>query len=234
MSFYVLLDLLILAGPLALSFDRKVRYVRRWPQALGSSLLILAVYGAWDAWMSSRGDWAFSVRHAGHLRWFWLPPGEYLFFLAVPFSCLFIYEVVRSYVPEKQRITRPGRWLAVTTALLLLAVLFRRQNYTFTVLISVAAFLTYAVVLLPELLGSRHFWLAILASYLPFLIVNGLLTALPVVLYDPRAIWGIRITSIPLEDFLFSFSMLGFSMLSYRLFLRAPQRRLRDAKGSRG
>ncbi len=225
MSLYVLLDLLILAAPLALSFDRRVRYVRLWPQALMSSLLILTVYGVWDAWMASRGDWAFNPGYAGHARWFWLPPGEYLFFLAVPFSCLFIYEVVRAYLPEKQRRVHPAWWLPPITVLLGLAVLFRQQNYTSTVLISVAVFLVYAAVLLPELLGSRHFWLALLASYLPFLVFNGLLTALPVVLYNPRAIWGARVYSIPLEDFLFSFSMLGFSVLSYRLFLKVPHRR---------
>jgi lycopene cyclase domain-containing protein len=107
-------------------------------------------------------------------------------------------------------------------------VVYREQNYTFTVLLSCAAFLAYAAILLPDLLASRHFWLGLLATYAPFLIFNGLLTALPVVLYSPRAIWGVRLYSIPLEDFLFSFSMLGFSVLGYRLFLKTP------ALGSRG
>jgi lycopene cyclase domain-containing protein len=227
-NLYLLLDLLILAAPLALSFDRKVRFVRRWPAVLASALLIVLVYGIWDAWMSSRGDWAFNPRYAGPARWLWLPPGEWLFFLVVPFSCLFIYEVVRAYLPEKQWRLPAAWWLAPITALLALAVAYREQNYTSTVLLSCAAFLAYAAVLLPELLGSRHFWLGLLATYVPFLIFNGLLTALPVVLYSPRAIWGVRLYTIPLEDFLFSFSMLGFSVLSYRLFLRIP------ALGSRG
>ena len=228
MNLYLLLDLLILAAPLALSFDRRVRYVRRWPAVLASALLIVLVYGIWDAWMSFRGDWAFNSRYAGQARWLWLPPGEWLFFLVVPFSCLFVYEVVRAYLPEKQWRLPAAWWLAPITALLALAVVYREQNYTSTVLLSSAAFLAYAAVLLPELLASSHFWLGLLLSYVPFLIFNGLLTALPVVLYSPRAIWGVRLYSIPLEDFLFSFSMLGFSLLSYRLFLRIP------ALGSRG
>jgi len=219
MSLYVLLDLLVLAAPLALSFDRRVRFVRRWPAVLGAALFIVAVYGLWDAWMSWRGDWGFNPRFAGAARWLWLPPGEWLFFLVVPFSCLFLYEVVRAYLPERQWRHQPAWWLAPITALLVLSVLFREQNYTSTVLLSVAAFLAHAALLLPELLGSRHFWLAILLSYVPFLLVNGLLTALPVVLYSPRAIWGVRLHTIPLEDFVFSFSMLGISVLAYRLLL---------------
>jgi lycopene cyclase domain-containing protein len=223
-SLYLLLDLLILAAPLALSFDRRVRYVRRWPAALGAALLIVAVYGTWDAWMSYRGDWGFNPRFAGTARWLWLPPAEWLFFLVVPFSCLFIYEVMRSYVPERQGRAHPAWWLPPITALLALSVVYRQQNYTATVLLSVAAFLAHAALLLPGLLASRQFWLAILASYLPFLLFNGLLTALPVVVYSPRAIWGPRLYTIPLEDFLFSFSLLGFSVLAYRLLLELPAR----------
>jgi lycopene cyclase domain-containing protein len=233
MNLYVLLDLLILAAPVALSFDRKVRYMRRWPAVLGSALLIVVAYGIWDAWMSFRGDWSFNPRYAGQLRLFWLPPGEWLFFLAVPFSCLFIYEVVRAYLPEKQWRVHPAWWLPPITALLALAVVFRQQNYTSTVLISAAVFLAYAAVLLPGLLGSRHFWLALLLTYVPFLVFNGLLTALPVVLYSPRAIWGVRLYTIPLEDFFFSFSMLGFSVLSYRLLLKVPAGAGRGCRGCR-
>jgi lycopene cyclase domain-containing protein len=220
MSLYVLLDLLVLAAPLALSFDRRVRYVRRWPAVLAASLLVALPYLAWDAWMASRGDWGFNPRYAGAFRLLHLPPGEYLFFLTVGFSCLFIYEVVQAYLRDRPlRLPRWG-WLLPAAAAVAAALMFRRQNYTFTVLLAVAVFFLLATLVLPALLTSRNFWLAILITYVPFLIVNGVLTALPVVTYGARAIWGLRVYTIPLEDFFYSFSMLGFMMLAYRGFRR--------------
>jgi lycopene cyclase domain-containing protein len=49
----------------------------------------------------------------------------------------------------------------------------------------------------------------------PFLIANGVLTGLPVVLYDDAENLAIRAGSIPLEDFFFSFSMLALAVLVY-------------------
>ena len=83
-------------------------------------------------------------------------------------------------------------------------------------MLSCSAFLLAALLVDPALIASRHFWLYLAITYLPFMLANGILTALPVVIYNPRAIWGIRVTTIPLEDFFYSFSMLAFEALVYR------------------
>ncbi len=53
-----------------------------------------------------------------------------------------------------------------------------------------------------------RFYLSFAVSIIPFLLVNGFLTALPVITYNPEEIMGIRIGSIPLEDLFYSFTML--------------------------
>lgn len=221
MGLYLWLDLLIIAFPLALSFDRKVRYVRRWPAALASAVLVGAPFLAWDSFMSARGAWGFTDRFAGTFRFLSLPLGEFAFFLAVPFSCLFIYEVVRAYVPEK--ILRIGRlpWIAAAAVCAGAAFLLRARLYTSTVLAAAALFFAIAAAFAPDALARRRFWISILVSYVPFLIANGVLTALPVVTYGDQAILGFRVSTIPIEDFLYSFSLLGFNLLAYRLF-RGP------------
>jgi lycopene cyclase domain-containing protein len=215
-NLYLWIDLAILAVPLVLSFDRKVRYVRRWPAVLCSALVIAAVYLPWDVLKTAYRVWGFSERYAGTYRLLGLPPGELLFFLVVPFSCLFIYEVVRAYFPERLWPVPVWVWLGLV---------FRAQAYTFSVMVAVAAFFTLAALLLPGLLRSRHFWLAMLLSYVPFLIFNGLLTALPVVVYNDAENWGVRVYTIPLEDFLYSFSLLGLNLLVYLPLRRALEPR---------
>jgi len=214
-NLYLLIDLAILAAPLVLSFDRRVRYVRRWPAVFAAAGLTAAVFLPWDALKTYFGIWGFSTRYAGAFRLFGLPAGELLFFLVVPFSCLFIYEVVRAYFRERVLPVPRFLWLLPAAAAAATAWLFRGRIYTCTVLGAVAVLLAAAELSAPAMLRSFHFWLAILLSYVPFLVFNGLLTALPVVVYDDREIWALRVFTIPLEDFFYSFALLGGNLLVY-------------------
>lgn len=54
--------------------------------------------------------------------------------------------------------------------------------------------------------------------YIPFGIFNGILTGIPVVEYNPQAILGWRLGTIPAEDFIYNFSYLGFVVLAYKFF----------------
>jgi len=70
------------------------------------------------------------------------------------------------------------------------------------------------------LLNSRHYWLWLAVCLIPFAIVNTILTALPIVQYNRSAIWGVRMGTIPVEDFFYNYSLLSFYLLSYRLIGR--------------
>ena len=83
---------------------------------------------------------------------------------------------------------------------------------------SCALFFILAPTLYPKILKMRNFWLYILISFIPFIIFNYLLTSLILVHYNPDAIWGVRITTIPLEDFFYNFSMLSFYLMVYLYF----------------
>jgi lycopene cyclase domain-containing protein len=216
MNLYLLINIAIISVPLALSFDRRVRFYRSWLSVFGSILIVGAIYVVWDMWMAHRGDWGFNERFAGTANIGGLPTGELLFFITVPYSCLFIFEVVREYFKERRYSIPRVVWYFLSGVLLVAAILFRKQNYTFTVLLSAAAFFLITTAFFNEILSSRSFWLFMAISFVPFLLFNGLLTALPVVVYSRSAIWGIRIITIPLEDFFYSFSLLGFSVLVFR------------------
>jgi lycopene cyclase domain-containing protein len=62
--------------------------------------------------------------------------------------------------------------------------------------------------------------------YYPFVLVilsfegmvNGYLTAQEIVIYNPRFFMGLRLESIPLEDFLFGFSMVTMTIIFWEYF----------------
>jgi lycopene cyclase domain-containing protein len=87
---------------------------------------------------------------------------------------------------------------------------------------SMAAGLTGAIAAASLALGrprtARPFLRGLLVQYVPFLIVNGALTALPVVRYRPEAIVGFRIGSIPLEDAIYCFALFTLPVFLYEAF----------------
>jgi lycopene cyclase domain-containing protein len=217
MSLYLLLDLLVILFPFVLSFDRKVAFYRHWPATAASIVIVGAVYIIWDVFATLRGDWSFSKEYTGGLRIAGLPIEEILFFVVVPYACIFILEVVRAYFRERE-FTFPRGWLALLgTLLLTVGLVFYTRPYTLTVFAVTGAFFFIAGLIGREQLGRRSFWLALAISYIPFLIANGVLTGMPIVLYGEGHILGIRIGTIPLEDFFYSFSMLGFNYLVFLL-----------------
>lgn len=230
MDLYSMLDLAMLAGPLSLSFDRKVAFYRRWPSLAWAIAAIVASFGLWDAWMASKGIWSFNPAFAGDARLLGLPPGEWLFFVVVPYACVFILACVRAYVPDR-RLDLGRAPLFLAAAAVAAALALSGLGYTSTVLVSVAAALLLGSVLSPETLRSRNFWLAMAVSYLPFAIANGILTGRPVVLYDDAENLGLRIGTIPVEDFAYSFSMLAIAMV---IFDAAEARRAAKKRATLG
>jgi lycopene cyclase domain-containing protein len=225
-------NLAVLAGPFALSFDRKVAFYRHWRKLAFSLLVVSTAYLAWDVIVTEIGHWWFNPEYSGAFRVAGLPPGEVLFFITVPYACIFIYEVVRAYFPER-RSTRslPARAVAVAAAIVLLvfAFVFRDGGYSPLALLSVAVMLLLTAAADPEMWMSSHTALFFLLAYIPFFIANGVLTALPIVGYSPDAIWGVRVTTIPLEDFFYNLGMLGFYLFFYRLAGRLFEKKDRVA-----
>ena len=59
------------------------------------------------------------------------------------------------------------------------------------------------------------FWAAYAIIVTFQLLMNGVLTGLDVVVYDPDAIWGPRIAYAPVEDLLFGFAMVTLTLASW-------------------
>jgi lycopene cyclase domain-containing protein len=105
----------------------------------------------------------------------------------------------------------------VILALIAASFAFYLQGYTAKALASCAFFLVIAFLFDRPLIESKQYWLWLGICYVPFLIINTVLTALPVVEYHSKAIWGLRVGTIPLEDFFYNYAMLSFYLLVYRI-----------------
>jgi lycopene cyclase domain-containing protein len=200
---YWLIDILTIIFPFLLSFDRKVAFYRHW-RLLWPGLLITGLFFiGWDVLFTAKGVWSFSDRYITGFKILGLPAEEWFFFLAIPYACVFIYDCLLAYFPFRKKADNawPVFWV-LGTGLLVIGAIFWQKAYTcssFT-FCGVALLIVYFLRKKIVLFRADAFLVMYLISLVPFLIVNGFLTALPVVIYNNAENLGIRWYTIPFED----------------------------------
>jgi lycopene cyclase domain-containing protein len=204
MSTYLWIDLGTLSLPLLFSFHPRLRFIGHWRGIAAALAVVLVLFVPWDAWFTARDVWGFNPAGVTGIHLFGLPVEEVLFFLCIPYACLFTYHALG--VLGLRGLSNGSAavlgWL-LTAALVLVVVFYPGRLYTSTALGGTALFLG-----LVQLWGKPHWLGRAFTTYLillvPFRIVNGMLTGglLPeaVVLYNDAENLGVRVGSIPVED----------------------------------
>jgi lycopene cyclase domain-containing protein len=217
MSFYLKLNILIIVFPLIFSFFPAFRFYRNLRPLLFSIILAGGAFIAWDMIFTAWGVWSFNPQYVAGGRIFGLPYEELLFFVTVPYSCLFLYDEIARFILDRGVAFNQAGYFILAGILMLLAALFYSKTYTAAVL-----FLAGLTILALALWGRRYlrsfvYWLWIAIGMVLFFIFNYFLTSLPVVTYNSLAITNVRLTTIPIEDFLYNFSLLTLYLVCYRL-----------------
>lgn len=192
-----------LAGPLALSFDKKVAFYKNWKYFFVAIIVPTIVYIAWDVYFTSMGVWRFNESYITGVKIFNLPLEEVLFFFIVPYCCLFIYACIRSYFPNLKNKKAADVVLKLIGIVLFIAgIIFYNKQYTsWTFALTGVSILTlYSFRNYFKSFDAISFLISYIICLIPFLIVNGFLTAIPVVIYNDAENLGIRIFTIPFED----------------------------------
>ncbi|HAR19370.1 MAG TPA: lycopene cyclase domain-containing protein [Cytophagales bacterium] len=202
---YLILNLFTIVPIIALSFNKRYSYSQYWKHTIPGLFVVGTFFVIWDIFFTRWGVWQFNPLYVMPFRFWGLPIEEYLFFLVTPFACIFIYECVGVFGQPNwfYRLAKP---IALFFAIVLggLAVSFFDRLYT-SVNFGLGALLMLVAVLRlnNQILGQ--FWLAFLLHLIPFFIVNGVLTSWPVVIYNNAENLGMRVGTIPIEDFAYSF-----------------------------
>ena len=220
---YLILILLALAYPMAQSFEHRLRFYRQWKFLFPGLLIMMLVFIPWDVYFTKNEIWWFNDRYLTGLRIVSLPIEEWLFFVVVPFACIFLYEVLNYFVKQDY-----FRTIANYVYALFAIVLISLSVMHFGKLYTTITFLSTAVALIILVLWNPHwkgrFFQMYLVSWIPFLLMNGALTGNftqeAVVNYNPDHIIGLRITTIPVEDSVYSFLMLLIVVSCYEYFKR--------------
>ncbi|TPE42860.1 lycopene cyclase domain-containing protein [Pontibacter mangrovi] len=215
MYIYLYLNIFTILFPFLLSFDRKVAFYKNWGALFPAILVNGVLFVVWDVLFTKAGVWGFNEAYLTGIYLFNLPLEEVLFFLTVPYACVFIYDVLNAYITRD--LLQP---YAKPVAVLLMVLLPMLAIFNMSRLYTSITFVLLSIMLLLHLrfFGSRflgRFYLAYLVHLVPFLLVNGVLTYLPVVWYNNDYNLGLRLVSIPVEDTMYSMLMLLLTISVY-------------------
>nr|MBI1229017.1 lycopene cyclase domain-containing protein [Cytophagales bacterium] len=212
--YYLGLMVFTLSYPLIRSFEHRIYFAGNLYALLPATVAMAIVFIAWDHWFTISGVWEFNPRYILGIYFLELPIEEWSFFLLVPYSCVFIYEVLKYFV-KKDIFKSVSKYIifALIPSFLVLGILHSDKMYTSVNFIFAAAMLSIHFIIF----NDRHFGrflLAYLVTLIPFMLVNGVLTGSwidePIVYYNNAENLGIRIGTVPIEDTVYNLSMLLF------------------------
>lgn len=209
--FYFLLLLFSFSFPFVRSFENKLNYYKKWPALLSGVFLMIGIHIPIDIYFTNIGVWSFNKEFVCGIYLANLPIEEWLFFLIIPFCCVFIYECTNYFLsPKKPSLTNYKVTFLCGIVFIILACLLNEKTYT-SLYFSLAG-----VSLLLIYLLQPGWWYKFQVMYvfvlIPFTLVNGFLTGSftedAVVYYNDLENLSIRVLNIPIEDFVYNFNIL--------------------------
>jgi len=216
---YLIINILAVSIPLSQSFERRVYFFRYWKSLFPAIFITGTFFIAWDIIFTRLGVWGFNPRYLLGVEIVNLPLGEWLFFISIPYACVFTYEALNYYLERDY--LGPYAWnitIALVLLLVVISVINTDRYYTFYTGLMLSIFLLlHLLVFKADYLG--RFYLSYLVIMIPFFIVNGLLTGSwideQIVWYDNSENLGIRMFTIPVEDAFYGMFLILMNITIY-------------------
>ncbi len=215
---YLLIDIGCILVPFLFSFYRPHPFFKTWRSFWKANLIVALFFILWDMAFTNMGVWGFNPDYLTGVHIGNLPIEEILFFLCIPYACTFTYFSFEYLIktPPKVNPMIPAAW---TGLLIFLAVMYHDRWYTGLTFALLAVYLIVRQVL-------KMPWSLLLTAYLAilpfFFLSNGLLTGsyldAPIVWYNDAENMGFRMFTIPIEDSMYGFLLIGLNIDLYNWF----------------
>lgn len=207
------------------SFDKRLQFNQHFGAFLKSAILVAIPFIAWDVWFTAKGVWWFNTNYTLGFVIAGLPIEEWLFFICIPFSCVFTYFCFDKFF--KMDGLSGFNNVIVFVAIIVCAVialLHHDKIYTLVTALSTILTLVYLhFIARVDWIGKASLVFTVLM--LGFFPVNGILTGsgieTPIVNYNPKDFMGIRILTIPIEDAIYGYTQFLLVLYFFNKFKKS-------------
>lgn len=192
------------------SFDRRIKFNQYFKAFFKSAILVAIPFIAWDVWFTAKGVWWFNTQYTLGISIAGLPLEECLFFICIPFSCVFTYFCFDKFF-KLDCLSSFNNLIVFVSIIVCAAIALMHHDKIYTLVTALSTVFT----LLYLHFIARVYWIGkasfvFMVLMLGFLPVNGILTGTglesPIVNYNTKDFLGIRILTIPIEDAVYGYT----------------------------
>ena len=220
--YYLLINIAAISIPFLASFYPKANFSAQWKALFPAILITAVIFIAWDVWFTDLGVWGFNTDYLIGIKLFNLPIEELLFFLTIPYSCMFTYFALNHLI-KKDYFKNIEKYISLflLTVAGLGVFIYSDRYYTFYVLLLTVVLLILLKAIFKVDYLSR-FYFTFMITLIPFIIINGILTGSfleePIVWYNNSENLNLRVGTVPIEDFFYSFTLLICNVALFEKF----------------
>ena len=187
-----------------------------------------------DALFTYWNIWHFNPNYLLGVNLINLPLEEILFFICIPFACVFSFESLRHFRADKN--SRTAEVVALILIALNFITIFNHPHLSYTLYANLCSAIILIYFLFRQTKFLNNFLLSWMLLLVPFIISNGILTGLDfyktsflnfnfqpadyIVGYNNQENLGIRIWTILIEDLFYGLGMYGLTTAIYLNQLR--------------
>lgn len=226
---YLLINFFTIIICFIYSFDRRIQFHHHFWTFIKGSIIVAIPFILWDIYFTKIGVWWFNDNYVIGWRIGGLPIEEWLFFICIPFSCVFTYFCLTKFFNLDFFNAFNNIIVFVTTIVCtVVALLYYDRTYTaVTAIVTVATVIYLHFIAKEEWIGQASFIFFVLM--LGFFPVNGVLTGTglesPIVNYNSEEFLRIRMGSIPIEDAVYGYSQFLWNIYFFTKFKRLAERK---------
>lgn len=221
---YLLINFFTIIICFIYSFDRRIQFNRQFVPFIKASVLVSVPFILWDVWFTKIGVWWFNDAYLIGLKLFGLPIEEWLFFICIPFSCVFTFFCLTKFF-NLNWLNGFNNIIAFITIIvcIVIGLLNIEKTYTFVTAMLTAGTMIYLhLITRVKWIGQASFIFFILM--LGFFPVNGILTGTglenPIVNYNSKEFLNTRLGTIPIEDAVYGYSQFLWNIFFFYKFKR--------------
>lgn len=218
---YLAVNIGAISIPFLYSFHKKLQFNKKWSAFFLANFISALLFIVWDIYFTEWGIWGFNSDYLLGVNIFNLPFEEVLFFICIPYACVFTFHCFQSLLNNnfKNAQARPISIILLILSGLLMLLNFDKA-YTFSAFLSL--FVMIAINMIQKTKWMGLFYFTYLILLIPFTIVNGILTGTgienEIVWYNDAENLNMRYLTIPFEDIFYGMALILLNVSLFEYF----------------